>query len=327
MSHSRPGRSSPHASRPRWWLLAVGVPLVVAGGTVLGGSAWAVRGSHPAYGITVIAACFVGLLVIASALRHRNGAANGRRVLPALARLTTVLASLLLAAALVWLRPFPAEPEVDLASVGQDVSVDITTSYNRIDLAPVARRATGGMVFYPGARVDPRAYVPLLTPVAAAGYRVVIVKPPFNLAVVSAGAADRIVKDWAEVEHWVIAGHSLGGVVAARYAGRERAKVEGLVLWASYPARNLADASIDATSIYGTNDALTTPADIDASRALLPKDTRFVRIEGGVHAFFGDYGVQPGDGRPGVPRAQAQQIIIAETIAALARVNAAGGGP
>ena len=36
--------------------------------------------------------------------------------------------------------------------------------------------------FYPGAKVDPRAYVPNLTPLAAAGYPVVVLKLPYNIA-------------------------------------------------------------------------------------------------------------------------------------------------
>ena len=49
-------------------------------------------------------------------------------------------------------------------------------------------------------------------------------------------------------------------------------------------------------SVSGSDDGLSTPAKIDASRADLPADTRFVEIEGANHASFGDYGPQPGDG-------------------------------
>jgi hypothetical protein len=42
-----------------------------------------------------------------------------------------------------------------------------------------------------------------------------------------------------------------------------------------------------------------------------------MRIDGGIHAFFGDYGSQPGDGEPGTSREDAQAQIIAATLTAL----------
>ena len=44
-------------------------------------------------------------------------------------------------------------------------------------------------------------------------------------------------------------------------------------------------------------------------RALLPAGTTFVEVDGGVHAYFADYGEQPGDGQPTVGRAQARAVI------------------
>ena len=43
-----------------------------------------------------------------------------------------------------------------------------------------------------------------------------------------------------------------------------------------------------------------TPDKIAASKSLLPPTAGFATVEGGVHAFFGDYGEQPGDGEPGI---------------------------
>jgi len=60
-------------------------------------------------------------------------------------------------------------------------------------------------------------------------------------------------------------------------------------------------------SISGTDDALTTPADVAGSKQELPPDAQFVVIEGGVHAFFGDYGEQRGDGQPTTSREVAQE--------------------
>ena len=62
-------------------------------------------------------------------------------------------------------------------------------------------------------------------------------------------------------------------------------------------------------SISGSADGLTTPADIEASKAKLPPTTTYVVIEGASHSTFGDYGTQPGDGMGAGDRA-AQQAAI-----------------
>ena len=65
--------------------------------------------------------------------------------------------------------------------------------------------------------------------------------------------------------------------------------MQGLILWAAYPAVNddLTNAEMFSMSIFGTLDGLTTPQDIDESRHLLPKNTNWVPLEGGNHAQFG----------------------------------------
>ena len=65
----------------------------------------------------------------------------------------------------------------------------------------------------------------------------------------------------------------------------------------------------------GPGRPLATTEDIKDSRADLPPDTSYVAVDGGVHAFFGDYGEQPGDGTPTVRREQAQTEIVDASIA------------
>jgi pimeloyl-ACP methyl ester carboxylesterase len=62
-------------------------------------------------------------------------------------------------------------------------------------------------------------------------------------------------------------------------------------------------------SVSGSNDAFTTPEDVAQSRSDLPAGATFVVVDGGIHSYFGDYGVQRGDGQPGIPRAEAQAQI------------------
>jgi pimeloyl-ACP methyl ester carboxylesterase len=130
-----------------------------------------------------------------------------------------------------------------------------------------------------------------------------------------------------QVAEWVVGGHSLGGTVAAMEAEAAAAAPVGLMLYASYPASDMSTSLTSrVVSISGTNDGLATPADIEASKANLPKDTVFTPIDGGVHAFFGDYGPQPGDGTPTISHDQARQQISQASLAFLAAVRAPDAG-
>jgi hypothetical protein len=180
-----------------------------------------------------------------------------------------------------------------------------------------------GFIFYPGGRVDARAYAPLIRDIADDGYLSVIVPMPLNLAVFASGSAADVIDNFPEIDQWVIGGHSLGGAMAASYVYSNPGDMDGLVLWASYPAGNndLSTADVDVASIYGTLDGLASVESVDGSRVLLPEDTQFVAVEGGNHAQFGYYGPQAGDNEATIsPEDQRQQVVEA-TLAILEEVE------
>jgi pimeloyl-ACP methyl ester carboxylesterase len=235
-------------------------------------------------------------------------------------RVLIAVVVLLVVGFLGWLRPFEAGPDA-LAALHGDGSVSVVDTPTTIELAPVgAQQPTVGLVFYPGARVDSRAYAALLRPIAEAGYLVVILKEPFGLAVTQIGQAAGPIADHPEITTWAVGGHSLGGVAAASFAADNPATVSGLLLWGSYPNGDLSNTGVQVASISGSNDGLTTPADIEKSKANLPPDTTFTVIDGGVHAFFADYGEQPGDGQPTIDRDEASVQIVKASTAFLDRL-------
>jgi hypothetical protein len=184
-----------------------------------------------------------------------------------------------------------------LTALQNDPNVNVQVEQDWITFSPASAPAKTGFIFYPGGKVDYRSYAPLLHQIAAEGYQVVLVKEPLNLAVFGVDRAKDVMAAYPDIQNWVIGGHSLGGSMAASFAYSHPGMVKGLVLWASYPAKNnsLADQDIKVTSIFGSQDGLATAEKIDASRNLLPSSTRWVRIDGGNHGQFGDYGPQPGD--------------------------------
>lgn len=301
------------------WRAVVGA-LWVAGG--LGCAVLAretLLSDHPAYLVTLGAVAVVGVVLVVTGLRRVPADRPRHRVATAIGRVAGALVTVLVIGAMGYLVPLPATPPTAAALSGA-APVRVETSPTRIVLTP-AITPRAGLVFLPGAKVDPRAYVPLLGRVAAAGYLVVIVKEPYDIAFLATGEPAKVVAANPGVQRWAVGGHSLGGVAA----GIASTDIGGLLLWASYPLGSLADRTdLVVASISGTADPLTTPADIEASRASLPPDTVFTAVAGAIHAYFGDYGSQPGDGTPGVDRATAQQQIVDATTRFMEAVAAGG---
>ena len=316
----QPGLPAPRA--PRWFPLgaALGLLLVVLWSFVT--ARVGIAGSHPAYRITLVVVVLTALALGAWALlvgppRPRSAFRSW------MARGGLLLTVTITIGAVAYLRPLSAD-RVAIESLRDSQGVMTHESTSRIRMDPVSGAHRTGLAFYPGAKVDPRAYVRLLRSAAEAGYPVVIFKQPFNLAILDSNAADSVVGEAGDdVDRWVIGGHSLGGAMAARYAERDRRELVGLLFYAAYPVVDMSKRSLAVLSISGTNDGLATPADIDDSEGDLPVDAVFVRINGAIHAYFGDYGSQRGDGSPTISRNKAQAVIAAETIKLLKAIDGA----
>ena len=150
------------------------------------------------------------------------------------------------------------------------------------------------LIFYPGGKVEARAYAPLLREIAAEGMDVCLVEMPFRLAVLAPNRADRVMEQ-EDYANWSIGGHSLGGAMAANYAASHGDRLRGLVLLAAYATRPL-DPGLQVLVVVGSEDGVVNRAKLEAGLRYLPADARFVTIPGANHAQFGSYGPQRGDG-------------------------------
>jgi pimeloyl-ACP methyl ester carboxylesterase len=203
-----------------------------------------------------------------------------------------------------------------LAALQSDSNVTVTTD-NFITFKPSNLQPTTGFIFYPGGRVDARSYAAPLRTIAAQGYLVVLVPMRLNLAFFDINAAEPVFAAYPEITHWVVGGHSLGGVASEIFAG-SHPQIDGIVFWASYPAdTSIKDSKLRVLSIYGTND-MAGMAKFDETAALNPADTQYVVIQGGNHAQFGDYGPQPGDNAATISRADQQSQIVSAVVSFLA---------
>ena len=208
--------------------------------------------------------------------------------------------------------PAPMPEAYSAMEPGGGISVE-TTPW--LVFQPSDSVSKAGLVFYPGGRVDYRAYAPAARSIAEQGYLVVIPRMPLNLAVLAPNTALEVQMAFPKVEHWVVGGHSLGGAMAAQFTEQHPELVEGLVLWAAYPPEgtDLMEQNLLAASIYGSLDGVASQARILSSAEQLPPMTRWIEIPGGNHAQFGWYGPQAGDNEARISRADQQAHAIAAT--------------
>ena len=244
------------------------------------------------------------------------------RLLKRLWWLLPVALLLVLAGFVIWAGTAAAPMPEALAALQSDSQIEVHTDPWLV-FRPVAEDPAVGLVLYPGARVDPRAYAPAARALAQQGYLVVIVPMPLNLAFLAPDRAAEVMAAFPEIDYWAVGGHSLGGAMSARFAYKHPESVGALTLWAAYPAAtdDLSGHPLAVASIYGTLDGLATGDKIEASRPLLPADTSWVAIEGGNHAQFGWYGPQSGDNSATISREEQQAQIVAATLTLLAELE------
>lgn len=186
---------------------------------------------------------------------------------------------------------------------------------NAIDI-PATGETRAALVIYPGANVAPDAYRWLGEALAGRGIRTVIVRFPLNLAVLEPNRASGVIQALGLPAGRVfLAGHSLGGAMAAQFlAGQGAGQVAGLILLGAYPAGNvsLRGQALAVLNLAAQNDGLSTLPEVQSSLPRLPESTRLVVLPGAVHADFGRYGEQRGDGQRSTAREVTEAAIVGE---------------
>ena len=203
---------------------------------------------------------------------------------------------------LVWAHTVMAGERPASLEAWRDPDVTIRQTERSFVIEPAEGGSDVGLVFIPGAKVDPSAYLWKLSGIVAeSGATVVITEPTLSLAFFDTRPLSVFTADAPDITEWYVGGHSLGGVRACQFAatGADAAAeppVAGVVLFGSYCADDLSGTDLRVLSLVGERDGLSTPEKVAASASLLPADAETVLLEGANHASFGDYGPQPGDG-------------------------------
>lgn len=167
------------------------------------------------------------------------------------------------------------------------------------------------IIFYPGGLVEPESYAPFAKRMAEKGHRVYIASMPLNLAVFGQNKADAFISEHPD-NRYVIGGHSLGGVFAARYASEHADRIDGVYFMASYAddGGDLNGLNMSAVQMTGTQDGVLDRTKWEAAKENMPKATTYVDITGGNHGQFGSYGFQKGDRQASITEAEQLNEVI-----------------
>lgn len=158
------------------------------------------------------------------------------------------------------------------------------------------------IVLVPGGKVIPVAYEYLAYNIAKEGYKVTIVKTPFQLAILNPYQAN---KYFEEDKENIIIGHSLGGVVASMNASKE--DYDALIIMGSYPIADVQD--VETVLLVGSEENLLDNQKYQEAQESLTNGYEHI-IEGGNHAYFGYYGEQKGDNDAILTNKEQQDYVI-----------------
>ena len=166
------------------------------------------------------------------------------------------------------------------------------------------------VIFYPGAKVEYTSYLPLCVKLAEQGVDCFLVEMPFHLAIFGMNKAGNIMDNY-DYENWYLAGHSLGGAMAANYVSENIEEFAGLIMLAAYPTKELASEDLKVISIYGNKDNVLNRENLEAGKEFMPEHYTEIGLGGANHAGFGNYGSQEGDGEATMEREKQQDMTVA----------------
>ena len=165
------------------------------------------------------------------------------------------------------------------------------------------------LIFYPGAKVEETAYAPIMKSLAEQGVDCFLIKMPMKLAFFGASKADDIRAEY-QYDNYYLAGHSLGGAMAANYAADHSNDYSGLFLLAAYPTKDITATRFPIVFLYGDNDKVLNRKKLEVGFTLIPQNYKAVEIAGGNHAQFGSYGAQDGDGTATITPEEQWEITV-----------------
>lgn len=195
------------------------------------------------------------------------------------------------------------------AFLRSDTLITVQQTGDYLAFRPTRPARNNRLIFYPGAMVDPKAYVPLCRNIALNGTEVILIKMPWRLATNGYNKPKELHMLDDAAKTYILAGHSQGAKMAAQFVYENPGLIDKLILIATTHPRDytLSDSQIAVMKIYGSRDGVADETSVENNKSNLPATTKFVRITGGNHSQFGYYGFQFGDNTATISRERQQE--------------------
>jgi len=227
-----------------------------------------------------------------------------------------VVASVVVLLAVVVIRYFttihPAEPVVQeyFGKVSDGITVSKLSDQTIFIDSPASDKA---VIYYPGCKVEYSSYVPFCYELAKEGYDVFIPTVKLNFALFDKMRGQVFLETY-DYDHWILMGHSMGGIAIASFAEAAGDAVDGLVLLGAHGPADLTNTNIKTLVMYGSEDGVVQRKQLPAGREKLGKPGNYheVEIPGANHADWAHYGTQAMDGVASISRDEQIRIGIGE---------------
>ena len=190
------------------------------------------------------------------------------------------------------------QPELQyLNEIQNNRDVVIEKNDSHYVLNPVIRNSNvPEIIYYSGGLVQSEGYLYRLGNLAIRlQTRIFLIRPPLNLAILNIDQAQLIVNQYGLKNFWV-GGHSLGGVVACRYAKEHQELVYGMFLFGAYCDQDIKDFKGRVEVLYGEEDKVLNVDSLNKANSNLPVNAITKSVPGLNHSNFGNYGSQKSDG-------------------------------
>jgi Alpha/beta hydrolase family len=208
----------------------------------------------------------------------------------------------------------PEQSKLENVTNNADIVITESNNYYKLTTKDCSKDKINcsqkALIFYPGAKVSPKAYFYKLASIVKDKI-IFIIKPTLNLAFFSINAGDEIINDSnnISIKDWSIGGHSLGGSMACQYVKEKSDKFKNLILIGAYCATDISWTSINVLLIIGSKDGLIKNDVIQKNNKNLPITSKTIIINGMNHAQAGNYGEQSGDLKGDIDDEEVYKII------------------
>lgn len=225
-------------------------------------------------------------------------------------------------AAIIWMLSEMQATDFEDSILESNSMVTVKYTANHITFTPRTNPDSIGILFYPGALVEPEAYAPFARNLAEEGYTVLIQLIPWRVAFTNRReqkAYETTLQTFSDspgIAKWVVSGHSKGGSMATKFASENPELISGMLLiGTSHPREiDLSFLSVPVTKVSASEDGLASPDEIREFSKNLPDHTNFIMIEGGNHSQFGYYGFQLGGGTAMISREKQQVQLLSASL-------------